>query len=201
MSHLVVVSQDIELAVDDVIDIVVQLPAEFDATTLGTDGSTDMRVAAYSAVSADALGSARQAVRETRQSARPGGRVEDFLDLSLDLATTSPAIERIGTDQLKLSVPTESASSTPDALQLPREGLYRWGAQKLAAWKLRLRFKTRPPTGYTVRVTYDYLAAESLAIVQGATGVTKLVFGTAPGNGKKLTAKYRTTPFHGLRVT
>ncbi len=124
VSNLVVVSQDIELAVDDVIDIVVQLPAEFDATTLGTDGSTDMRVAAYSAVSADALGSARQAVRETRQSARPGGRVEDFLDLSLDLATTSPAIERIGTDQLKLSVPTESASSTPDALQLPREGLY-----------------------------------------------------------------------------
>ncbi|MCG3133221.1 MAG: hypothetical protein HMLKMBBP_00346 [Planctomycetes bacterium] len=89
----------------------------------------------------------------------------------------------------------------PELEQLPREGLYRWGAQKLAAWKLRLRFKTRPPTGYTVRVTYDYLAAESLAIVQGANGVTKLVFGTAPGNGKKLTAKYRTTPFHGLRVT
>jgi len=89
----------------------------------------------------------------------------------------------------------------PELEQLRREGLYRWGAQKLAAWKVRLRFATRPPTGYTVRVTYDYLGADSLAVTQASTGVTKVVFGTAPANGKKVTAKYRTTSFHGLRVT
>jgi hypothetical protein len=89
----------------------------------------------------------------------------------------------------------------PELEQLRREGLYRWGAQKLAAWKVRLRFATRPPTGYTVRVTYDYLGADSLAVTQAATGITKVVFGTAPANGKKVTAKYRTTSFHGLRVS
>lgn len=124
VSTLTVVSQDIELAADDVLDVVVQLPAEFDATTLGTEGTTDLRIAAYSPVSPDQFGTARRAVRETRQSARPGGRVEDFLDLSLEPAATSPAVTRVGTDQLQLSVPTESAASTPEALQLPREGLY-----------------------------------------------------------------------------
>ncbi len=124
VAGLEVVSQDIELAVDDVFDVVVRLPVGFDATTLGTDGATDVRVAAYSPVSPDTLGTARNAVRTTRQSARPGGRVEDFLDLSLDPVAASVAIERLGTDQLRLSVPTESATSTPGALQLPSEGVH-----------------------------------------------------------------------------
>lgn len=125
VSPLTVLDQDIELAPDDILDIVVQLPVGYDATALGTDGSdTDVRIAAYSPVSPDALGTARRAVRETRQSARPDGRVEDFLDLSLSPADASVAIERLAPDQLRVSVPTESAQSTPTALQLPTEGIY-----------------------------------------------------------------------------
>jgi len=88
----------------------------------------------------------------------------------------------------------------PQAEQLRRVGVYRWGAQKLAPWKMRLRFQTRPPTGYVVRVTYDYLGTDGLAIVQDNAGTTKAVFGTAPANHAKITATYRTTPFHGLKI-
>jgi hypothetical protein len=88
----------------------------------------------------------------------------------------------------------------PESEQLPRVGVYRWSSQKLAAWKVRLRFRTRPPAGYTVRVTFDVLASEGLALVQAGNGVTKAVFGTAPSNGKKVTAKYRTTSFRALRI-
>lgn len=125
VSSLTIVDQDIELAPDDILDLVVQLPVGFDATTLGTDGSaTDVRIAAYSAVSPDALGSARRAVREARQSARPDGRVEDFLDISLDPADGAIGFERLSPEQLRISIPTESALSTPSALQLPIEGVY-----------------------------------------------------------------------------
>ena len=88
----------------------------------------------------------------------------------------------------------------PETEQLRRVGVYKWSAQKLAPWKLRLRFKTRPPAGSTVRVTYDVLASDGLALVQDGKGATKAVFGTAPANGKKVTATYRTTSFRGLRV-
>jgi hypothetical protein len=89
----------------------------------------------------------------------------------------------------------------PETEQLRRAGTYLWSAQKLAPWKMRLRFKTRPPAGYTVRVTYDVLHSDSLAIRQASDGTTKALFGTAPANGKKVTAKYRTTNFHGLRIS
>jgi hypothetical protein len=88
----------------------------------------------------------------------------------------------------------------PETEQLRRVGVYKWSAQKLAAWKMRLRFRTRPPAGYTVRVTYEVLASDGLALVQTGNGTTKAVFGTAPANGKKVTAKYRTTSFRGLRI-
>jgi hypothetical protein len=88
----------------------------------------------------------------------------------------------------------------PESEQLRRVGVYKWSAQKLAAWKVRIRFKTRPPAGFTVRVTYDVLASDGLAVVQDGKGVTKVVFGTAPANGKKVTAKYRATSFRGLRI-
>jgi hypothetical protein len=89
----------------------------------------------------------------------------------------------------------------PEAEQTRRIGVYRWSAQKLSAWKMRLRFKTRPPAGFTVRVTYDVLASDGLALVRDGRGVTKAVFGTAPANGATVTAKYRTTKsFRGLQV-
>jgi hypothetical protein len=84
--------------------------------------------------------------------------------------------------------------------QLRRVGTYRWTVVKLAPWKARLRFGTRPPAGYTVRVTYSYLGTEGLTIYQTLQGDTHLVFGTAPGNGKKITATYRTAHFHGLKI-
>ncbi len=71
---------------------------------------------------------------------------------------------------------------------------------KLAAWKVKLKFLTRPPTGFIVKVTYDYLGTEGLALTQDGKGNTKAVFGTAPANGKKVTATYRTTPFPGLKI-
>jgi hypothetical protein len=88
----------------------------------------------------------------------------------------------------------------PESEQLPRVGVYRWTPQKLAAWKVRIRFRTRPPAGYTVRVTFDVLAADGLAISQDGKGLTKAVFGTAPANGKTVSAKYRTTSFRGIRI-
>jgi hypothetical protein len=88
----------------------------------------------------------------------------------------------------------------PDAPQLRRSGVYRWTAQKLTPYKIRIRFATRPPAGYVVHVAYDYLGTDGLAIVQDTGGATKAVFGTAPANHAKLTANYRTTPFHGLKI-
>ncbi|MCK6478564.1 MAG: hypothetical protein HUU06_00285 [Planctomycetaceae bacterium] len=88
----------------------------------------------------------------------------------------------------------------PEAEQARRVGAYKWGVVKLAAWKVRLKFQTRPPTGFTVKVTYDYLGSEGLALTQDGKGNTKAVFGTAPANGKKVTATYRTTPFPGLKI-
>lgn len=84
--------------------------------------------------------------------------------------------------------------------QIRRVGTYRWTVVKLAPWKARLRFGTRPPAGYTVRVTYSYLGTEGLTIYQTLQGDTHLVFGTAPANGKKITATYRTSHFHGLLI-
>jgi hypothetical protein len=89
----------------------------------------------------------------------------------------------------------------PEAEQPRRVGVYRWGAQKLASWKMRIRFRTRPPAGFTVKVTYDVLASDGLALVQAAGGAVKAVFGTAPSNGANVTAKYRTLrSFRGLKV-
>jgi hypothetical protein len=89
----------------------------------------------------------------------------------------------------------------PEAEQTRRIGVYRWSAQKLAPWKLRIRFKTRPPAGFTVKVTYDVLQSDGLALVQEAGGTVKAVFGTAPANGATVTAKYRTLrSFRGLKV-
>jgi hypothetical protein len=89
----------------------------------------------------------------------------------------------------------------PETEQPRRIGVYRWGAQKLASWKMRLRFKTRPPAGFTVKVTYDVLTSDGLALVQAPGGALKAVFGTAPANGVKVTARYRTLrSFRGLKV-
>lgn len=86
--------------------------------------------------------------------------------------------------------------------QLRREGTYKWSMQKLAPWRVRVRFQARPPAGWTVRIAYSYLGASGMAIAQDAgSGATKVVFGTAPANGKKVTATYRTTPFRGIRVS
>jgi hypothetical protein len=84
--------------------------------------------------------------------------------------------------------------------QLRRVGVFKWTLQKLAPWKARLVFRTRPPAGWTARVVYDYLGTEGLAIVQNALGATTVVFGTAPAAGKRIAADFRTTQFHGLRL-
>lgn len=84
--------------------------------------------------------------------------------------------------------------------QLKREGIYKWSAQKLSAFRVRIRWQTRPASGWTVRVTYNYLGASGLTVAQDGNGDTRAVFGTAPANGKKITATYRTTPFHGIRI-
>jgi hypothetical protein len=118
-------------------------------------------------------------------------RVKTF-DLRRDNKT-----DRILSGSIRLCV---RGTGRPETEQLRRVGVYRWSAQKLAAWKMRLRFRTRPPAGYTVRVTYDVLASDGLALVQAGNGVTQAVFGSAPANGKKVTAKYRTTSFRGIRV-
>jgi len=88
----------------------------------------------------------------------------------------------------------------PESEQLRRVGIYKWGAAKLAPWRVRLKFQTRPPAGFTVKVTYDYLGSEGLALTQDGKGNTRAVFGTAPASGKPVTATYRTTPFPGLRI-
>ena len=150
----------------------------------------------YPGRGAAAVRSAGQAVRSVRILAYIGVRLPTpklTFARSLDDKT-----ERIRSQTIRVFI---RGTGRPELEQLRREGLYRWASQKLAAWKMRLRFATRPPTGYTVRVTYDYLGADSLAITRAAGGITKVVFGSAPANGKKVTAKYRTTSFHGLRVT
>lgn len=96
---------------------------------------------------------------------------------------------------------TISGTGTPAAAQPKRSGTYRWGTQKLARHKLRVKFKTRPPAGYTVRVTYDVLTAAGFTLVQDADGETKAVFGTAPTNGAVIKATYRTARIRNLRVS
>ncbi len=88
----------------------------------------------------------------------------------------------------------------PEFEQLRGVGVYRWSAQKLARHRMKIRFKRRPPTGFTVRVAYEYLEADGIAFTQNARGVTKVLFGKAPGNGKKVTATYRTTAFGKLKI-
>lgn len=88
----------------------------------------------------------------------------------------------------------------PEAEQPRRTGTYKWSAQRVTRWKVRVVFEEWPPAGFTVKVAYDYLTTENLAIGQTRKGVTKLFFGTAPANNAKITATYRTTPFAGLRV-
>jgi hypothetical protein len=83
--------------------------------------------------------------------------------------------------------------------QFRTSGTYHWSAQKVSRYKHRIRFHTRPAAGFTVRVTYDYLTADGLTIVQDAKGVTKAVFGSAVANNAEVTAKYRTTAFRGLQ--
>lgn len=88
----------------------------------------------------------------------------------------------------------------PEARQLKREGIYKWSAQKISAFRVRIRWQTRPPSGWTVRITYNYLGASGTTVAQDGNGDTRVVFGTAPANTKKITATYRTTPFHGIRI-
>ncbi len=91
-------------------------------------------------------------------------------------------------------------TGVPEFEQLRGVGLYRWSAQKLAAHRAVVRFKRRPPTGFTVRVAYEFLETEGIAFTQSARGVTKVLFGSAPGNGKRVTATYRTTSFGRLHI-
>ncbi len=105
--------------------------------------------------------------------------------------------ERILSSSLRVYVRGPGHPETEEA----RQGSgYRWRAQKLAPHKVRITFGRRPPPGWTIRVTYDYLASDGLAVVQDEDGKTRLIFGSAPANGARITARYATTPFHGLRV-
>jgi hypothetical protein len=88
----------------------------------------------------------------------------------------------------------------PQVEQLRHAGVFRWSAQKHHPWMVRLRLHTRPPEGFTIRVTYDYFGTDGLAIVQDSRGRTKAVFAAPPANGTFVTATYRTTPFHGLKI-
>lgn len=89
----------------------------------------------------------------------------------------------------------------PETEQLRDAGTYRWSAQKLSPRVLRLKWKTKPPAGHTVRLSFYVLETKGLAIAQDGRGRTTAVFGTPPLNGAKVTAAFRTTPIHGLRVT
>jgi hypothetical protein len=124
---------------------------------------------------------------------------------------TMPADTRVKTFDLVRDVKSDRILETsiamrvrgtghPDAPQLRGVGVYRWSAQKLAPYKIRIRFATRPPAGVVVHLAYDYLGTDGLVIVQDARGATTAVFGSAPANHAKLTANYRTTPFHGLKI-
>ncbi len=88
----------------------------------------------------------------------------------------------------------------PEFEQLRGVSVYRWSAQKLAGHRVKIRFKRRPPRGFTVRVAYEYLGAEGVAFTQNVKGVTKVIFGRAPASGKKVTATYRTAAFRRLRI-
>jgi len=94
-----------------------------------------------------------------------------------------------------------SGPGRPETEQLRSVGVYQWSAQRVAPWKLQIRFATRPPAGYVIRTTYDVLATSGLAIVQDRHGQTSVVFGTAPANHAAVTATYRVARFHGLKIT
>ena len=91
-------------------------------------------------------------------------------------------------------------AGVPEFEQLRGVGVYRWSAQKVAPHRVKIRFKRRPPTGFTVRVAYEYLQADGVAFTRSAKGVTKVLFGRAPASGKKVTATYRTTAFGKMRI-
>lgn len=89
----------------------------------------------------------------------------------------------------------------PEFEQLAGSGTYRWSAQKKKAWKFRLRFKTRPPKGYFVRVKYQVVSSlGGMTLTQNARGVTKALFSQAPSNGYKVTARYRWSEMGKVRI-
>jgi hypothetical protein len=114
---MTIVAQDFEIPVDDVLDITVGLPTGYDSATLGQDGTpAEVVVGIYRDTS----------TRDEVRAAAAGqlGRVGDTYTLSLDAAVADPRVGRPAADQLSLAVPTESATRTPDALQVPLPGIY-----------------------------------------------------------------------------
>lgn len=80
----------------------------------------------------------------------------------------------------------------PEFEQLAGAGTYKWSSQKIKQWKSRVTFKTRPPKGFLVRIEYQVVSSlGGMTLTQNARGVTRALFGQAPTNGHKITARYR----------
>lgn len=89
----------------------------------------------------------------------------------------------------------------PEREQIRNAGTYQWRSQKVAPHRVDVWFpRTRPPEGWTCRFTYDVLSTSGMALTQDSQGRTDVVFGTAPANGARITANFRTANFPALRL-
>ncbi len=134
--------------------------------------------------------------------APPAAKIDPFTGKALPVPKYAPVIKRDNRNDRLLSTTVKVYVRGPgyaEREQPSRTGTYPWSSSKVGS-RIKVAFRVRPPTGYVVRIVYSYLGADGVTLIQQADGVTRVLFGKAPTNGQKITATYRTTQFHGMRL-
>lgn len=111
---LTVVDQAFEVPVDSRFEVAIALPAEIDPAEF--DASSVLVVTSHRSI----------ADRGEMHGTLDGEltRTEDTFDISLDPAAPDPNVVSIADGVLRVSVPTESVTRTPEALQLAQSGVH-----------------------------------------------------------------------------
>jgi hypothetical protein len=115
--ELTVSTQDFALDVDDVFVVTIGLPPGFDTATLGADGSRSAIV-----ISAHEEAATVGQVREALEGTLP--RVDDIVQVSLALDEADERVVRTGATEVTVSVQTEAADTSDDALRLASAGVF-----------------------------------------------------------------------------
>jgi hypothetical protein len=132
----------------------------------------------------------------------PAAKTDPLTGKLLPVPKYAPVIRRDNRNDRLLSTKVKVYIRGPgyaEREQPSRTGTYPWSSAKIGS-KIKVTFRVRPPTGYVVRIVYSYLGADGMTLIQQADGVTRVLFGKAPTNGQRITATYRTTQFHGIRL-